>query len=177
MSAIAPSSSRMSDKQMHPAFCSCHVGSSLTGQEAAERLRHVMRLDPKDTDLSVMAEGPAHLPPPLRRPPHREGVAPVARRGPRGDDPGRHGVRRHYSHGCGGRLPHVMRFNAYQSTAWLPVQCYRHRSRAWLPRLRLGQAGASSVGSRLQLTLHRRRDCMHRKAGHNRRSSVEWSHL
>ena len=64
MSAIAPSSSRMSDKQMHPAFCSCHVGSSLTGQEAAERLRHVMRLDPKDTDLSVMAEGPAHLPPP-----------------------------------------------------------------------------------------------------------------
>ena len=35
----------MTDKQMHHAFCSCHVGASLTGQEAAERLRHVMRLD------------------------------------------------------------------------------------------------------------------------------------
>ena len=35
----------MTDKQMHHAFCSCHVGASLTGQEAAERLRHLMRLD------------------------------------------------------------------------------------------------------------------------------------
>jgi hypothetical protein len=33
----------LSDEQMHHAFCSCHVGATLTGLEAAERLRRVMR--------------------------------------------------------------------------------------------------------------------------------------
>src|SRR5687767_7614700 len=33
----------LSDRQMHRAFCSCHVGISLTGAQAAERLRHVLR--------------------------------------------------------------------------------------------------------------------------------------
>ena len=35
----------LSDKQMHHAFCSCHVGARLTGSAAADRLRHVMRRD------------------------------------------------------------------------------------------------------------------------------------
>lgn len=35
----------LSDKQMHHAFCSCHVGATLTAREAAERLRQVMRRD------------------------------------------------------------------------------------------------------------------------------------
>ena len=35
----------LSDKQMHHAFCSCHVGAKLTGHEAAERLRHVQQRD------------------------------------------------------------------------------------------------------------------------------------
>ena len=35
----------LSDEDMHHAFCSCHVGASLTGQEAAERLRHVVHGD------------------------------------------------------------------------------------------------------------------------------------
>jgi hypothetical protein len=32
-----------SDRQMHYAFCSCHVGAQLTGTEAAERLQQVAR--------------------------------------------------------------------------------------------------------------------------------------
>ena len=35
----------LSDRQMHHAFCSCHVGARLTGHQAAERLRQVMRPD------------------------------------------------------------------------------------------------------------------------------------
>ena len=35
----------LSDEQMHHAFCSCHVGVKVTGSEAAQRLRHVMRRD------------------------------------------------------------------------------------------------------------------------------------
>jgi hypothetical protein len=35
----------LSDKQMHHAFCSCHVGARLSGREAAERLRQVLRRD------------------------------------------------------------------------------------------------------------------------------------
>jgi hypothetical protein len=35
----------LSDRQMHHAFCSCHVGASLAGYEAADRLRHVIRRD------------------------------------------------------------------------------------------------------------------------------------
>jgi hypothetical protein len=35
----------LSDRQMHHAFCSCHVGARLTGQEAAERLRQLVRRD------------------------------------------------------------------------------------------------------------------------------------
>jgi hypothetical protein len=32
----------LSDRQMHHAFCSCHVGISLSGMQAAQRLRHVL---------------------------------------------------------------------------------------------------------------------------------------
>ena len=32
----------LTDKQMHHAFCSCHVGAKLTASEAAKRLRHVV---------------------------------------------------------------------------------------------------------------------------------------
>jgi hypothetical protein len=32
----------LSDRQMHHAFCSCHVGISLTGMQAAQRLRHLL---------------------------------------------------------------------------------------------------------------------------------------
>jgi hypothetical protein len=35
----------LDDKQMHHAFCSCHVGARFTGREAAERLRHVAQRD------------------------------------------------------------------------------------------------------------------------------------
>ena len=35
----------LSDDDMHHAFCSCHVGASLTGHEAGERLRHVLHGD------------------------------------------------------------------------------------------------------------------------------------
>jgi hypothetical protein len=41
----------LSDKQMHHAFCSCHVGARLTGREAAERLRQVLRRDAFTRDL------------------------------------------------------------------------------------------------------------------------------
>ena len=33
------------DRQMHHAFCSCHVGLTLTGMRAAKRLRHLLRLE------------------------------------------------------------------------------------------------------------------------------------
>ena len=36
---------QLSDRQMHHAFCSCHVGLSLTGMQAAQRLRQIMRRD------------------------------------------------------------------------------------------------------------------------------------
>ena len=36
---------RLSDEQVHHAFCSCHVGVMMTGSEAARRLRRVMRRD------------------------------------------------------------------------------------------------------------------------------------
>ena len=49
-----------------------------------------------------MAEGPGHLPLRLRRAPQRERVAPVARAAHGADRASRHGVRHHYSHGCGG---------------------------------------------------------------------------
>ena len=32
----------LSDRQMHHAFCSCHVGMSLTGSQAAQRLHKLM---------------------------------------------------------------------------------------------------------------------------------------
>ena len=32
----------LTDKQMHHACCSCHVGAKLTASEAAKRLRHVV---------------------------------------------------------------------------------------------------------------------------------------
>src|SRR5215210_2146480 len=35
----------LSDEQMHHAFCSCHVGIRVTGSDAAQRLRQVMRRD------------------------------------------------------------------------------------------------------------------------------------
>ena len=35
----------LSDRQMHHAFCSCHVGISLTGMQAAQRLRRLLRGD------------------------------------------------------------------------------------------------------------------------------------
>jgi hypothetical protein len=35
----------LSDRQMHDAFCSCHVGFSLTGEQAAQRLHRVLRMD------------------------------------------------------------------------------------------------------------------------------------
>ena len=53
----------LTDKQMHHAFCSCHVGAKLTGSEAAKRLRHVVRgnlLRRKMT--SALSTDPAHLP-------------------------------------------------------------------------------------------------------------------
>ena len=33
----------LTDKQMHHAFCSCHVGISLTGMQAAQRLHRLLR--------------------------------------------------------------------------------------------------------------------------------------
>ena len=35
----------LSDEQMHHAFCSCHVGLSLSGMQAAHRLRRLFRTD------------------------------------------------------------------------------------------------------------------------------------
>jgi hypothetical protein len=35
----------LSDEQMHHAFCSCHVGMRVTGSEAGQRLRQVIRRD------------------------------------------------------------------------------------------------------------------------------------
>jgi hypothetical protein len=33
----------LTDRQMHHAFCSCHVGISLTGMQAAQRLHRLLR--------------------------------------------------------------------------------------------------------------------------------------
>ena len=35
----------LSDDQMHHAFCSCHVGVRVSGRDAAQRLRQVIRRD------------------------------------------------------------------------------------------------------------------------------------
>jgi hypothetical protein len=35
----------LNDRQIHHAFCSCHVGIRLSGKHAAQRLRHVLRFD------------------------------------------------------------------------------------------------------------------------------------
>ena len=35
----------LNDRQMHHAFCSCHVGIRLSAMQAAQRLRHVLRIE------------------------------------------------------------------------------------------------------------------------------------
>ena len=46
----------ITERQMHYAFCSCHVGSSFDGKQAADRLR---RLLPSKDTLSAIGRGVA----------------------------------------------------------------------------------------------------------------------
>jgi hypothetical protein len=43
----------LSDRQMHHAFCSCHVGAKLTGTEAAERLQQLVHPDRRKMSFSL----------------------------------------------------------------------------------------------------------------------------
>ena len=47
----------MTERQMHYAFCSCHVSSSFKAKQAAARLRHLL---PSQNTLSEMSRGITH---------------------------------------------------------------------------------------------------------------------